>query len=97
MLHRHWRKLAVLVLLIVAGLVYAASSSVREKTREAWDASLAWAGFGEAAVASGKVFWCPMHPQIESKKENAVCPICNMALVELEGGSVEASKAGTTK
>ncbi len=31
-----------------------------------------------------------MHPQIKRNDPNEVCPICNMALVELEGGEVEA-------
>lgn len=88
-LYRHWRNLVMLALVLVAGVAFAASPFVREKTHQAWHASLAWAGFSEAAADSGKVFWCPIHPQITSKKENAVCPICNMALVELEGGSME--------
>ncbi len=91
-LRRHWRKAVTLVLLVAAGVVYAASPLVREKTHVVWHAALAWAGIGGESVDTGKVFWCPMHPQIKGKKENAVCPICNMALVELEGGIVEAPK-----
>jgi len=91
-LRRHWRKAATLVLVIACGVAFAVSPSVREKTHVAWHAALAWAGIGGESVDGGKVFWCPMHPQIKSKKENAVCPICNMALVELEGGEVEPPK-----
>lgn len=46
-----------------------------------------WAGFVEHADESGQIYWCPMHPQIKRKKANEVCPICNMALVPLEGGA----------
>ncbi len=90
LLRHHWGKVTVIVLLISAGVAYAVSPMVREKTHSAWHATLAWAGIGGESVDTGKTFWCPMHPQIKSNKENAVCPICNMALVELEGGIVEA-------
>ena len=82
--------IAVLVLGIGSGVAYVASPLVREKTHAAWHAALAWAGTGGESVDTDKVFWCPMHPQIKSSKENAVCPICNMAMIELEGGIVEA-------
>lgn len=89
-LSRHWRKTTVLVLMISGGVAYATSPLAHEKTHAAWHAALAWTGLGGASVDTGKVFWCPMHPQIKNNKENAVCPICNMALVELEGGIVAA-------
>jgi Cu(I)/Ag(I) efflux system membrane fusion protein len=95
-LRRHWRKVAALTLAIALaialGVAYAAIPLVREKTHVAGHAILAWAGIGGQSVDTSKVFWCPMDRQIKSNKENAVCPICNMALVELEGGVVEAPR-----
>ena len=90
LLRLQWRKLSILVLVISCVVAYVASPLVRDKTHLTWHAALAWAGIGGESVDTSKVFWCPMDPQIKSKKENAVCPICNMALIELEGGIVEA-------
>lgn len=85
-LRGHWRKISIVLVVIAVGVIYAASPLVRGQSLSAWRATLSWAGVDGEAVDAGNVFWCPMHPQIKSKKENAVCPICNMALVELEGG-----------
>ena len=89
-LRHHGGKFALLAVLIVGGIAYVASENVRAMAQNTWHAAMSWAGIGEAPTDSGKVYWCPMHPQIKSHKENAVCPICNMALVELEGGLIEA-------
>jgi Cu(I)/Ag(I) efflux system membrane fusion protein len=87
---RHLGKAAVLAVLIVGGVGLAVSPMLRDGAHSAWHASLQWAGIAAASEDSGDLYWCPMHPRIKSTKENAVCPICNMALVELEGGVVEA-------
>ncbi len=89
---RHWGK-AVLSFVVIGGVVaYAASPLLRTKSRSAWQAALTWAGITEGSVDAGKLFWCPMDPQIRNTKENAICPICNMALVELEGGGSVSSQ-----
>ncbi len=89
-LRRHWGKVVVMVGIAAAGAAFASSASLRAYGRHGWRQALQWTGVVETSVDSGRVFWCPMHPQIKSKKENYVCPVCNMALVELEGGLVEA-------
>jgi Cu(I)/Ag(I) efflux system membrane fusion protein len=90
LLSRRKALVGIALALLAFGGAYLTSSFVRANTNSAWRATLQWVGIGAETVDSDKVFWCPMDPQIKSKKENAVCPICNMALVELEGGVVEA-------
>ena len=90
LLRRHWRKLLVIAAVLLGGIAYASNSRVRTKAHSAWHAALVWAGLDESSADFSKMFWCPMDPQIKSHKENAVCPICNMALIELESGIVAA-------
>ncbi|VAX23335.1 Probable Co/Zn/Cd efflux system membrane fusion protein [hydrothermal vent metagenome] len=46
-----------------------------------------WTGLTEETVLAGrKVYWCPMHPQVNKDKPGA-CPICNMQLVEADENS----------
>ncbi len=46
------------------------------------------------ADSSQTIYYCPMHPQIQSDKPGT-CPICNMSLEKMEEGP-EASKEGST-
>ncbi len=87
---RHWGKVFALAVLAVGGGAVASSPTLRQYGHQGWHYALQWAGLTESSMESGIVFWCPMHPEIKNKKENSVCPICNMALIELEGGIVEA-------
>ena len=82
---RHWLKLVMIVVLLTGTTGIVTSSELRDRLHVAWHDFLAWADLVPADSGDGPTFWCPMHPQIRSNQANAVCPICNMALVELEG------------
>lgn len=87
---RHWGKLFLLVILCSASVVLYAKPVWRQRAESLTQPVLEWAGISQAgSVDEGAVYWCPMHPQIKRHNENDVCPICNMALVPLEGGSTE--------
>jgi Cu(I)/Ag(I) efflux system membrane fusion protein len=79
------RALIVLVLLGSVGAVMAFNEEAKQKALSLWRETLVWAGFYPAEEGADSWFWCPMHPEIKRKKANDVCPICNMALVPLEG------------
>lgn len=89
-LRRRWKAAAVLIILAAGGAALGASPALRERTHESWHRILVWAGMGGVPGSSDTMYWCPMHPQIKSTKPNSACPICNMALVELEGGDTKA-------
>ena len=88
--NRWTRYMAALVLVPAFGgtaIAVAGVDQAREAATSLWDGALEWAGLRSAGGDSGTTYWCPMHPQIKRKNANDVCPICNMALVPLEGDS----------
>lgn len=90
LLRRHWGMLLMLAAAAIAVAVILTVPVARSGSIALWQRAVTWAGFGTTAGESGTVYWCPMHPQIKRKNANDVCPICNMALVPLEGGGLEA-------
>lgn len=48
----------------------------------------------EKLLAGRKVYWCPMHPQVNKDKPGA-CPICNMQLVEADEDDAKGSDDGS--
>ncbi|MEX0715625.1 MAG: efflux RND transporter periplasmic adaptor subunit [Planctomycetaceae bacterium] len=84
-IRRHFGKLIVLIVVIAGAATVWAIPSWRAEAQAYWVQALAWAGLATAAEEGGTIYWCPMHPQIKRTRPNDVCPICNMALVPLEG------------
>ncbi len=56
---------------------------------------MGWIGLTEETVLAGrKVYWCPMHPQVNKDKPGA-CPICNMQLVEADENAAQGVDDGS--
>jgi Cu(I)/Ag(I) efflux system membrane fusion protein len=89
LLRQHWGKASSLAVLLICGAALLVSPTLRDQAHRAWHGAAAWVGLADTSAGPGKVFWCPMHPQIKSDRENAICPICTMALIELKGGVVD--------
>lgn len=83
---RHWGKSIIVVLLLGTGAALYAKPDWRQRAETLAQPVLEWAGVVQHSHDSDDIYWCPMHPQIKRKNANDVCPICNMALVLLEGG-----------
>ena len=83
---QRWIKVFVTVLVLAVVIGAAVTPSVREQLEERAKTLRQWLGMDSAAQDSDAIYWCPMHPQIKRPRPDT-CPICNMALVELEGGT----------
>ena len=66
MLQAHWRKVAVLAVLVCGGVAWNADPRVRQQAQRCLKSVQAWSGPVDVSVQSDEVFWCPMHPQIKS-------------------------------
>ena len=86
-LTRRWRMLTFAITVGIAAAFVSTNAHARHQATHLWSHLLAWAGFSESVSGSDQVFWCPMHPEIKRNQPNEICPICNMALVELETGA----------
>lgn len=95
---KRWARLltAALVLTAVSGTlsVLVGPQRIQAAALVYWQRALRGAGIGGPETESNMVYWCPMHPQIK-RSQSGTCPICNMALAELEGGEVEIPDALT--
>lgn len=93
---RHWGKSIIAVVLLSTGVALYAKPDWRQRAEALAQPVLEWAGFVQHSHDSDDVYWCPMHPQIKRKNANDVCPICNMALVLLEGGGADSTPGELT-
>ncbi|MDA1016648.1 MAG: efflux RND transporter periplasmic adaptor subunit [Planctomycetota bacterium] len=92
----HWGKSIIVVLLLGTSAALYAKPEWRQRAETLAQLVLEWAGFVQHSHDSDDVYWCPMHPQIKRKNANDVCPICNMALVLLEGGGSDSTPGELT-
>lgn len=83
---RSWGKATIVAVLLGCSIAVYSKPEWRQTAETLAEPVLEWAGIVRHSHDSGDIYWCPMHPQIKRKNPNDVCPICNMALVFLEGG-----------
>lgn len=89
LLFRNKVKAAVLLLIATGAVTVAWIPSLRDRAEGGWTKAAAWAGLAEPEQTDGTVYWCPMHPGVKRTDPNQPCPVCNMALVPLEGDASE--------